>query len=92
MWCPQSTNALTWTLRVCRYTHVKLRCNKYGAYSEKQTPRVVKEQIPFANNKRFLNEHKLGHGYRRGSKPRTTVLARTSNKFCTELASSYLFP
>jgi hypothetical protein len=38
-----STNALTWTLPECGYTREKLRRNKCGAYSERQTPPLVEE-------------------------------------------------
>jgi hypothetical protein len=46
----------------------------------RQAHPFVEERHNFEINKRYLNEYKLGHGNRWGSKPRTTVLARASRK------------
>jgi hypothetical protein len=43
-----STNALTW-LHECGYTRAKLQRNKCGAYSERPSPPLIKEETPFAN-------------------------------------------
>jgi hypothetical protein len=63
-----------------RYTRAKLRCNKDGAYSERQNPSLIGDSN-FETQKLSCNEHKLSHGSRRGSQPRMTVLARTSSCF-----------
>jgi hypothetical protein len=38
----------------CGYTRAELRCNKCGAYSERQTPPLVEEEAPFKNTKVIL--------------------------------------
>jgi hypothetical protein len=39
----------TWTLRECGYARAKLRCNKYGAYSERPVPYLVENEASFPN-------------------------------------------
>jgi hypothetical protein len=41
------------------------------------TPPLVEEETS-QTHERSLNEHKLGHGSQRASKPRTTMLAKAS--------------
>jgi hypothetical protein len=56
----------------------------YGATkmapTQKDQPLLSLDRRPhFETHKRSWNEHKLDHGFRRVSKPRMTVLARTSS-------------
>jgi hypothetical protein len=54
VWCPYSTNALTWALRECGYTRMKVQYNKCGAYSERQTRPLVEEDTSFTNTQTVL--------------------------------------
>jgi hypothetical protein len=59
IWCPESSNALTWTLHDCGHTQAKLLCNKYRTYSERLTPLLVKEKTPLQTHKWSWNKQKF---------------------------------
>jgi hypothetical protein len=64
------------TLCECLCTSAELRCDRHGASSERATPAVVQEVNPISEHKLSWNKYKFGCRSRRGSEPRTPVLAR----------------
>jgi hypothetical protein len=77
-WCPCSTSALTWTMCVWGYICAKLRSNNCGAYTDRPTPPLVKENSVFQNTWLALERTELWSCAWQRLKPRMTFLARTS--------------